>query len=103
MPLFIAALIPNRNIPGGEYSFPLPGYIAVIMRKEVIIIGRINHKHCCHLFNLIETGRFLCAASGFIQCRQQHCGEYGNDRNHNEQLNKSETGAFPALRQDSFC
>ena len=59
----------------------------------LVVIGIIGRRHS-HLFQVVQAFDPVCALSGFVQHRQQHCRQNGNDRNYDQKFYQSETSSL---------
>ena len=72
----------------------------------IIIIGvSIKNIRGHQLLQLRDAGGYIRFSPGLVQRRQQHGGQNGDDRQHDEQFNKSENSfhtVFPSLADVNF-
>ena len=61
----------------------------IIPKQIIIVVSSIKSTDRGKRFHIIYAVGCMRSASGLIESRQQHCGKNGNDRNHDEELDKS--------------
>jgi hypothetical protein len=62
-----------------------------VIHHETIVVVAIHLKRGSQLLKIIDASNAFGFFSGFVECRQQHTGEYRYDSYNNEQLDKCKT------------
>src|SRR5262245_56924483 len=66
-------------------------------RDDLLIVARVHEQGVAHLTKVVETGSPLPGCFRPAQCRQEHRGENGNDRDDDEKLNQRERSGLTMM------